>query len=85
VKIFKSRLTLTALFGRLERAVLEDMSDLDPDQGYDTRVKLADWQLHRLRKRKRLTEHGNREQSKSRSIPRLEAGKASKGVVVDVP
>ena len=78
MKLFKSRLNLTALLNRLEQAVLEDMSDLDPDQDYDTRVKLPDWQLHRLRKRKRLTEHGNRDQSKSRSIPALEGGKASK-------
>ena len=64
--------------GRLERAILEDMSDLDPDQDYDTRVKLPDWQLRRLLKRKQLTQHGNREQSKSLSIPRLEGGKATK-------
>ena len=33
--------------------VAEDLSDYDPDQDYDTRVKLPEWQLAALKKRKR--------------------------------
>ena len=42
----------TAL-SKLNTFVAEDMSDYDPDQDYDTRVKLPEWQLAALKKRKR--------------------------------
>jgi len=42
----------TAL-SKLNTFVAEDLSDYDPDQDYDTRVKLPEWQLAALKKRKR--------------------------------
>ena len=42
---------LTRLLTRINRAVSEDMSDYDPDAEYDTRVKLPEWQLARLKER----------------------------------
>lgn len=38
---------------RLNTFVAEDMSEYDPDQDYDTRVKLPEWQLAALKKRKK--------------------------------
>lgn len=38
---------------KLNTFVAEDMSEYDPDQDYDTRVKLPEWQLAALKKRKR--------------------------------
>ena len=42
----------TAL-SKLNTFVAEDLSDYDPDQDYDTRVKLPEWQLAALKKRKK--------------------------------
>jgi len=42
----------TAL-SKLNTFVAEDLSDYDPEQDYDTRVKLPEWQLAALKKRKR--------------------------------
>jgi hypothetical protein len=42
----------TAL-SKLNTFVAEDLSDYDPEQDYDTRVKLSEWQLAALKKRKR--------------------------------
>jgi hypothetical protein len=42
----------TAL-SKLNTFVAEDLSDYDPGQDYDTRVKLPEWQLAALKKRKR--------------------------------
>ena len=42
----------TAL-SKLNTFVAEDLSDYDPEQDYDTRVKLPEWQLSALKKRKR--------------------------------
>ena len=42
----------TAL-SKLNTFVAEDLSDYDPDQDYDTRVKLHEWQLAALKKRKK--------------------------------
>jgi hypothetical protein len=42
---------LTSTLKRVNRAVSEDMSDFDPDAEYDTRVKLPEWQLARLKAR----------------------------------
>lgn len=39
--------------GKLNNFVAEDLSDLEPDQDYDTRVKLPEWQLAALKKRKK--------------------------------
>lgn len=38
---------------KLNRVVSEDMSEYDEDADYDTRVKLPEWQLAALKKRKR--------------------------------
>ena len=38
---------------KLNRVVSEDMSEYDEDADYDTRVKLPEWQLTALKKRKR--------------------------------
>ena len=45
----------TAL-SKLNSFVAEDLSDYDPDQDYDTRVKLPEWQLAALKKRKKEQE-----------------------------
>ena len=42
-----------AALSKLNTLVAEDMSEYDPDQDYDTRVKLPEWQLAALKKRKR--------------------------------
>tara|TARA_B100000795_G_scaffold69467_1_gene48428 strand:+ start:566 stop:742 length:177 start_codon:yes stop_codon:yes gene_type:complete len=41
---------------KLNTLVAEDMSEYDPDQDYDTRVKLPEWQLAALKKRKKEQE-----------------------------
>jgi hypothetical protein len=38
---------------KLNRVMSEDMSEYDEDADYDTRVKLPEWQLTALKKRKR--------------------------------
>ena len=38
---------------KLNRVVSEDMTEYDEDADYDTRVKLPEWQLAALKKRKR--------------------------------
>ena len=38
---------------KLNRVMSEDMSEYDKDADYDTRVKLPEWQLAALKKRKR--------------------------------
>jgi hypothetical protein len=38
--------------GKLNHILTEDMSDNDEDADYDTRVKLPEWQLAALKKRK---------------------------------
>ena len=38
---------------KLNTLAAEDMSDYDEDADYDTRVKLPEWQLAALKKRKR--------------------------------
>ena len=38
---------------KLNNVMTEDMSDYDEDADYDTRVKLPEWQLAALKKRKR--------------------------------
>ena len=44
--------SLRTLFAKVNRLVSEDMTDFDPGADYDTRVKLPEWQLARLKKRK---------------------------------
>ena len=40
-------------FIKLNKVMTEDMSNYDEDADYDTRVKLPEWQLAALKKRKR--------------------------------
>ena len=44
---------LTRTLNRINHAVSEDMRDYDPGAEYDTRVKLPEWQLARLKARGR--------------------------------
>lgn len=48
----------TAL-SKLNTFVSEDLSNYDPDQDYDTRVKLPEWQLAALKKRKKNNTRSN--------------------------
>ena len=45
---------LTGLAGKLNKFVTEDMSEYDPNADYDTRVKLPEWQLKKLKKRRQV-------------------------------
>ena len=38
----------------LNKLVTEDMSEYDPNADYDTRVKLPEWQLKKLKKRRQV-------------------------------
>ena len=42
---------LKTTLSKLNTLLTEDMSDYDPSQDYDTRVKLPEWQLAALKKR----------------------------------
>jgi len=44
---------LKAALSKLNTVLTEDMTDYDDDADYDTRVKLPEWQLAALKKRKR--------------------------------
>ena len=46
------KIDLKSVVQKLNRFVSEDMSDYDPDAHYDTRVKLPEWQLKKLKRRK---------------------------------
>ena len=46
------KIDLKSVFQKLNTFVSEDMSDYDPDARYDTRVKLPEWQLKKLKQRK---------------------------------
>lgn len=48
----KFKNALKTFFIKVNKLATEDMTDFDPDADYDTRVKLPDWQLARLKKRK---------------------------------
>jgi hypothetical protein len=41
------------LLVKLRKLPIEYSRDIDPDEDFDTRVKLPDWQTERLRKRRR--------------------------------
>ncbi|MDG0968779.1 MAG: hypothetical protein P8Q37_06270 [Porticoccaceae bacterium] len=44
---------LKTTLSKLNTLLTEDMSDYDPEEDYDTRVKLPEWQLAALKKRRR--------------------------------
>ena len=44
--------SIKKILAKINRLVAEDMSQYDPDADYDTRVKLPEWQLKKLKRRK---------------------------------
>ena len=40
---------INKLIKRIDKAVTEDLSDFDPQAEYDTRVKLPEWQVAKLK------------------------------------
>ena len=47
----KIKESLKKLFVKVNKAATEDMSEYDPKAEYDTRVKLPEWQLKKLKNR----------------------------------
>ena len=45
---------LSGIGSWLNKLVTEDMSEYDPNADYDTRVKLPEWQLKKLKKRRQV-------------------------------
>lgn len=50
----KLKTSLTSIGSWLNKLVTEDMSEYNPNADYDTRVKLPEWQLKKLKKRRRV-------------------------------
>ena len=50
----KLKNSLSSIGSWLNKLVTEDMSEYDPNADYDTRVKLPEWQLKKLKKRKQV-------------------------------
>ena len=50
----KLKNSLSCIGSWLNKLVTEDMSEYDPNADYDTRVKLPEWQLKKLKKRKQV-------------------------------
>tara|TARA_Y100000991_G_scaffold196768_1_gene166839 strand:+ start:667 stop:828 length:162 start_codon:yes stop_codon:yes gene_type:complete len=48
----KIKESLKKLFVRVNKVATEDMSEYDPRAEYDTRVKLPEWQLKKLKNRR---------------------------------
>ena len=48
----KVKESLKKFLVKINKVVSEDMSQYDPDADYDTRVKLPEWQLKKLKQRK---------------------------------
>ena len=46
--------SLSRIGSWLNKLVTEDMSEYDPNADYDTRVKLPEWQIKKLKKRKQV-------------------------------
>ena len=49
----KLKESIKKILAKINRLAAEDMSQFDPDADYDTRVKLPEWQLKKLKQRKR--------------------------------
>ena len=49
----KLKKSLKKISFKINKLASEDMSQFDPDADYDTRVKLPEWQLKKLKQRKR--------------------------------
>ena len=48
----KIKESLKNFFARVNKVASEDMSEYNPKAEYDTRVKLPEWQLKKLKNRK---------------------------------
>ena len=48
----KLKESIKKILAKINRLAVEDMSQYDPDADYDTRVKLPEWQLEKLKRRK---------------------------------
>ena len=53
MKKMKLKASLKKILVRRNKLASEDMSQCDPDADYYTRVKLPEWQLKKLKQRKR--------------------------------
>ena len=52
MKKMKLKESLKKILVRINKLASEDMSQYDPNSDYDTRVKLPEWQLEKLKRRK---------------------------------
>ena len=50
----KLKNSLSSIGSWLNKLVTEDMSEYDPNADFDTRVKLPEWQLKKLKKRRQV-------------------------------
>ena len=52
MKKMKLKESLKKILVKIDKVASEDMSQYDPNADYDTRVKLPEWQLKKLKRRK---------------------------------
>ena len=52
MKKMKLKESLKKILMKINKVASEDMSQYDPNADYDTRVKLPEWQLKKLKRRK---------------------------------
>ena len=52
MKKMKLKESLKKILVKINKLASEDMSQFDPNADYDTRVKLPEWQLKKLKRRK---------------------------------
>jgi hypothetical protein len=52
MKKMKLKESLKKILMKINKLASEDMSQYDPNADYDTRVKLPEWQLKKLKRRK---------------------------------
>ena len=52
MKKIKLKESLKKILVKIDKVASEDMSQYDPNADYDTRVKLPEWQLKKLKRRK---------------------------------
>ena len=52
MKKMKLKESLKKILVKINKVASEDMSQYDPKADYDTRVKLPEWQLKKLKRRK---------------------------------
>ena len=54
MKKMKLKESLKKILVKIDKVASEDMSQYDPNADYDTRVKLPEWQLKKLKRRKQV-------------------------------